>query len=587
MFRMHPARRTRRAVAAMAIAAAATAGATAAATTTAAAASHRPDAAAGPKDRFVSVQLLGVNDFHGNLEPPGGSGGRVLTDQGTTVPAGGAAYLATHVQDLQAHRAQKYSLVVGAGDLVGASPLISALLHDEPTVEFMDHLGMLTTATGNHEYDEGIDELLRLQHGGCHPVDGCFDDGFDGAQFQYLAANVTRTSDGSHPLPEYFVKTLEPGMKIGFIGMPLAGTPDIVTASGVAGLQFGDEVAATNRAVKELQAQGVHAIVLLLHQGDSVKPGSGPNSCNPTTDVGAAIARAVDPDVDAVFSGHSHQAYNCVVKGPDGQDRPLIQGASFGRLVSEIDLTIDRHGKDVVRSMTKADNHVVTRDVTPEAWTTSYIDHLNTLVGPLKNKVVGSITADLTRAGTPAGESALGDVIADSQLAATSAAGKGGAVAAFMNPGGIRADLPYHDGGQVTFSDAFTVQPFGNLLTTLSLTGAQIKTVLEQQFDNPTPGETRILQVSKGFTYSYDLSEAAGSRVDAGSIRIDGAVVDPTATYRITVNSFLAGGGDGFKELAKGTNPLIGGVDVDAFTDYLGKNSPVSPTARDRITRVS
>ncbi len=533
--------------------------------------------------RYVGVQLLSINDFHGYLEPPTGSSGRVvIDDKGTTVDAGGAEYLATHVRRLRAQREQKHSVMLSTGDNVGASPLLSALFHDEPTIEFLNLLGTFASATGNHEYDEGIAELRRLQRGGCHPVDGCFDeDGFAGARFTYLSANVTDEKTGRLVMPAFAVKRLERGLNIGFIGMPLKETPNVVTASGVAGLRFGDEVEATNRAVKALRARGVRAIVLLLHQGDNTEPGAQPNTCQELPGPARAIAEKVHADVDAVFSAHSHQQYNCVVKDPKGQPRPLIQGASYGRLISEVDLTLDRRTRDVVRSKTVALNHVVTRDVPKDPRTTRLIEKYKVLADPIANRVIGTTTAAITSTGNAAGESPLGDLIADAQLAATSAPANGGAQIAFMNPGGIRNNL---DAGPVTYGEAFAVQPFNNYLVTMTLTGAQIRTLLEQQFGNPTATGRRILQVSAGFTYSYTWSGTGPATVT--DIRLNGTPIDAAASYRVTVNSFLADGGDGFTVLREGTDRLVGGLDIDAFVAYLQANNPVAPPAADRITRL-
>lgn len=568
-------------------------------TTLAASAAAQPNLA---DPRYATVQLLSINDFHGNLEPPTGSSGRALDDGGTMQDAGGAAFLAAHYKMLQAQRTQRFSVGVAAGDLIGASPLVSALFHDEPTIEFMNQLGLFASSTGNHEYDEGITELQRMQRGGCHPTDGCFGgDGFVGAGFTYLSANVT-DSAGKLVMPALAVKQLEPGrtghgrkvlpgLRVGFIGLPLKNTPSIVTASGVAGLTFGDEVTAVNRAAKQLRRHGVRAIVLMVHQGDPVAANAKPNVCGDLPGPARAIAEQVSPDVDVVFTGHSHQAYNCVVTDPAGQPRPFVQGSSFGRYITEVDVKIDRLTRDVVRPVTTATNHLVTRTVTPDPAAQALVDRYKALSGPVANRRVGTITATLGRDGGLTGEQPLGDVIADAQLGSTSAPDKGGAVAALMNPGGIRADLTYPSGtagegdGVVTYSEAFTVQPFTNYLTTLTLTGAQIRTVLEQQFDNPQVGQSRILQVSKGFHYTWTASAPTGSKVDPASITINGVAVDPAAGYRVTVNNFLAGGGDGFTELAKGTSPLVGPIDIDSFVDFMATSSPVSPPALDRITR--
>lgn len=531
--------------------------------------------AAAPRGDTVEVQILALNDFHGNLEPPAGSSGRI-----GTINAGGVEYLATHIDNLRAQNPN--TVVVSAGDLIGASPLISALFHDEPTIEAFNLIGLDYNAVGNHEFDEGAAELLRMQNGGCHPTDGCLDgDGFAGADFQFLAANVVNTDSGKTIFPPYAVENFR-GTKVAFIGMTLEGTPTIVTPSGVAGLTFLDEADAANALVQELKRRQVETIVVLIHEG-GVQAGGDYNSCVGISGPIVDIVNRLDDAVDAVISGHTHNAYNCVIDG-----KLVTSAASFGRLVTKVDLTIDRKSGDVVQM--QADNKIVTRDVPLDARLTALVQRYGTLAAPFANRIIGTITADITRTANPAGESALGDVIADSQLPATTPVGFGEAVIAFMNPGGIRADLTYTNStageadGQVTYNEIFTVQPFGNSLVTMSLTGAQIDTLLEQQFDNPAVGQNRILQVSNGFTYTWTASAPTGDKVS--NIMLNGVPIDPAATYRVTVNSFLADGGDNFHVLKEDTNRLGGALDLDALEAYFAANSPVAPGPQNRITRL-
>ena len=538
---------------------------------------------AGPKAATVDVQLLAINDFHGNLQPPAGSSGRI-NDHGVNVDAGGVEYLATHVKSLKATMPAGRTAVVSAGDLVGASPLISALFHDEPTIEAMNLLGLDVNAVGNHEFDEGTAELKRLRGGGCHPVDGCQDgDPYAGSDFPFLAANVVSQKSGNTLFPGVKVMKLG-GEKVGFIGMTLEGTPLIVTPSGVAGYDFLDEAETANFYAAQLQARGVQSIVVLVHEGGF--PTGFFDECPGISGPIVDIVNRMDPSIDVVVSGHTHQGYDCEIN-----NKLVTSASSFGRLVTDIDLTIDRRTHDIVTA--EANNVIVTRTVARDAAETALIAKYNALSAPLANRVIGSITADITRTSTPAGESALGDVIADAQLAATAPAGFGDAVAAFMNPGGIRTDLLYNQisggeaPGEVTYGEAFNVQPFGNSLVTMTLSGNQIDTLLEQQFDNPTPGSTRILQVSDGFTYAWDNAQPTGSKVDISTIMIDGVAIDPSGSYRVTVNSFLADGGDGFSVLVSGTDRLGGAVDLDALADYFAANSPVAPGPQDRITRVN
>lgn len=523
----------------------------------------------------VNVQILALNDFHGNLLPPTGSSGRV----GTT-DAGGVEYLATHINDLRALNPN--TVVVSAGDLIGASPLLSALFHDEPTIEAFNLIGLDFNAVGNHEFDEGWTELVRMQEGGCHPVDGCLDgDDFAGANFQFLAANVVRKDNGKTIFPAYKVRSFDKA-KIAFIGMTLEGTPLIVTPSGISDLNFLDEADTVNALIPQLKSKGVETIVVVIHEG-GVQAAPAPfNGCTGISGPIVDIVNRFDDEVDVVISGHTHQPYNCVI------DNKIVTSAfSFGRLVTKVDLTIDRATGEVVTMA--AENRIVTRTVAKNSLITALIDKYNAIAAPLANRIIGSITANITRAANAAGESALGDVIADAQLDATNDPGFGDAVVAFMNPGGIRADLtfagsPAGEGdGNVTYGEMFTVQPFGNSMVTMTLTGAQIERLLEEQFANCTLATPRILQVSTGFTYTWKASGGVCDKVDPSTIMLNGVVIDPVANYRVTVNSFLADGGDSFPILTQGTNRLGGEVDTDAFEKYFVANSPVSPGPQNRI----
>lgn len=536
----------------------------------AAPASARPDNR--PNPRTIDVQLLAVNDFHGNLQPPSGSSGLI---QG--VPAGGMEYMATHLRQLEATN-PKNTVIVSAGDLIGASPLLSGLFHDEPTIEAWNLAGLDYNGVGNHEFDEGKAELVRMQNGRCHPVDGCQDGTpFFGSVFQFLAANVVDTSTNNPLFPEFKIERLQ-GVKVAFIGETLEGTPLIVTPAGVQGLTFLDEADTVNMLVPRLKEKGVETIVVLLHEGGFQASPSDYNGCN---SLGGAIVDIVDrmsDEVDVVISAHTHQPYNCVVDG-----KVVTSASSFGRLITDVDLGIDRKTGEVVSKTAR--NVIVTRDVAKDAAQTALIDRYNVIAGPIANRVVGRITADITRAGNAAGESALGDVIADAQLAATAPTDFGGSKVAFMNPGGIRADLIFSQisggeaPGEVTFGELFTVQPFANTLTVKTCTGAQIEQLLEQQGPR--------LQVSAGFTYTWDAAGPSGDRIDPASIKIDGVTVDPATGYRVTMNSFLATGGDGFSVFNSCTNQLGGEVDVDALARYFTENSPIAPGPQNRITRLN
>ncbi len=527
----------------------------------------------------VDVRILAINDFHGNLKPPGG--GIKIRDPKdpskiVAVPAGGSEAMATLVKERRAKA--EHSVFVAAGDLVGASPLLSALFADEPTVESLSLMGLEASAVGNHEFDKGVTELLRKQNGGCqadtssckalHP--------FLGAKYQYLAASTIDKATGKPILPPYVIKTFE-GVSIAFVGLTLKGTPGIVIPSGVAGVEFRDEAETVNALVPELKAKGIEAIVVLIHEGGF--PTGDYDECPGISGPIVDIVKHFDKAVDVVISGHTHKAYNCKIDG-----RLVTSGDKFGTIVSEIDLSIDRTSRDVVSA--KAGNLIVRTDTyAKDKEQTDLIASYEKVAGPLIARPVGKITETLDRADKGSGESTLGDVIADAQLAVTRAPDKGGAVLAVTNPGGIRTDLLKNGDGTVTYGDVFAVQPFGNNLVTLTLSGADLKTMLEQQWLNQE--KPRILQVSKGFTYTWDAAKPAGERVDAASIAIDGKPVTADGQYRVTVNNFLADGGDGFKVIKTGRDPLAGIFDADALEEYLKIAGTVAPPAIDRIRRVN
>ena len=581
---------------------------------------------ADPQGPTMNIQVLSFNDFHGNLEPPAGSGGRVITGHAlspttgapfnVTTGAGGVEYLATHLRE--ARKGQRNTVTVAAGDLVGASPLLSAAFHDEPTIEALNQLGLEATAVGNHEFDEGYTELQRLQSGGCLPdgdgVDNqnsCAAGTFGGAKFQFLAANVKYSGTDRTILPSYWVKKMN-GAKVGFIGMTLKETPNIVTKAGVAGLDFTDEVATANALVPVLEKQGVKAIIVLIHQGGSpaVQQWTGPDG--KTYSVGATydytcgqggtlepssailpIAANLSPQIDMVISGHTHQPYVCDVPDPSGQQRMVTSASSFGRLFTETNLTYDRRTKDIVRSSVEGNNMVVSRDVPKAADETSLISTYKTLIAPIANKVLGRITTDVTRTQNAAGESQLGDLIADAQVKDPSVVTGGKTpVVAFMNPGGIRADLlfarsgPELTDGIVRYEEAFTVQPFNNYLVSMDLTGAQIFALLQQQWSGLNAARPKVLQISQGLTYAWTQVGASRELV-AGSVAIGGTPVanDTSRTYRIVTNNFLSDGGDGFPAFASGGNKYFGGLDINGFAAYLPAVSPYTPGPLARITR--
>ena len=519
----------------------------------------------------VQLKILAINDFHGNIATSSDSFGGV----------GRADFLSANLAAAAA--SADNSVLVSAGDLIGASPLISGLFHDEPAIEAMNLIGLDINGVGNHEFDEGLPELLRMQRGGPHPVDGDLDgDPFEGADFQFLAANVIDNRHGETVFPSHAVRDYQ-GIKVAFIGMTLEGTPGIVNRPAVQGLTFRDEAETVNALVPQLRDEGIEAIVVLLHEGGSSDGGQ--NDCGsglkgPIAD----IARKLNDAVDLVIAGHTNDEFVCEIAG-----KWVTMADNRGRLFTDIDVTLSRATKDMtVNSINNLPNSH--GGVTPDPVVTALIDKYDTLSGPRANAVIGATTADISLEQNMAGESALGDVIADVHLAATSSPDTGGAVVAFMNSGGIRNDIVFASSGseadgELTFGEALGVHPFGDSLVTMSLTGAQIDALLEGQFGD---GDDRtILQVSDGFRYTWDAAMPVGSKVDPASIRINGTVVDPGASYRVTVNSFLADGGGGYSVLTDGRDRLVGEIDVDALVAYFGRTRAVAPGPQNRINRLN
>lgn len=550
----------------------------------------KPPGNPDPKGQLVELQLLAFNDYHGHVEAssPGTIDGQ---------DAGGAQFLSSKLSELRA--GHKNTLTVAAGDLIGGSPSFSGLFHDEPSVESLNAMGLDVSSVGNHEFDEGVTELLRMQNGGCHPVDGCYfpEAPFAGADFTWLAANVV-DSQGATPLPPYWVTKFE-NIKVAFIGMTLEATDTLVAASGIVGYDFRDEAETANALVPILQAQGVEAIVVLLHEGGVPVPFA-VNGCSGISGPILAINSELSPAIDAVVTGHTHQPYTCELPDPDGVDRTVTSAYSFGRVVSEINLVLDKRTHDVRRDLTTSINHpVLQAALAPDPAQTAVIDKWSPLAADAGNTPIGTVAADIVRGGSPTGsdrgvESPAGNLVADAQLWATSAAG---ADVAFMNPGGLRSDLTYlqsskgEGDGVVTFGEAFAFQPFGNQLVTFPMTGSQIVSVLEEQCQ-PLGSSRPFLHlgVSEGFTYDLATTIAAGNctSVTISNVMINGAALDLGASYKVTVNNFLADGGDNFATFATidPTTRVDGGNDLLALVNYVGTFSPVAPPSTDRVNEL-
>lgn len=581
-------------------------------------------ATVAPKPPFT-VKIIGFNDYHGNLQSPGTFGVNTSVPTASRPAVGGADYLAAHVARLKAQN--PLNVVVGAGDFIGASPLISALFFDEPAVETLNKIGVEFNAVGNHEFDKGAAELRRLQGGGCKITNGSRDPNsckgygsaapgtFDGARFKWLSANVIENSTGRPLLPAYGVKSFN-GVKVAFIGMTLKATPTIVTPSGVAGLTFQDEADTVNALVPRLRAQGIEAIVVLVHQGGFQGAGlSDINGCDGNlagSDIAQVVSR-LDNAVDLVVSGHTHAAYNCSANTVDvassggvvtsvprptglpnaaGRLIPVTSASAFGRVLTDIDITVDPNTRDI--TAVAPVNRLVDRtdaSVTPNAAVAAVMSSYNADVSPIAGQVIGSITAELPATASDAAcNMPAGDLIADAQLAATVAPDFGAAQIAFMNRGGVRSPgFTFASGsagegdGNVTYGEAFTVQPFGNSLVTMTLTAQDLKNVLEQQFAGcrgQGSATTRIMIPSAGFKYFWDGAKACDARISSVTLTqggvtetlVDagGVVLDPLKTYRVTVNNFMATGGDGFTTFLNGTQLLGGAQDIDALVAYLG-----------------
>ncbi|MEE2031182.1 bifunctional UDP-sugar hydrolase/5'-nucleotidase [Rhodococcus sp. CC-R104] len=522
----------------------------------------------------VPLRLIAFGDLHGNLLPPEGPRSEVVRSDGESVPAGGAAYLAAYVRQLRGQA--EHSVLYSVGDTWGSSPLESAMFHDEPTIELLNDLDLTAAALGNHEFDNGYTEVRRLRDGGCHPEQGCrYSDSFRGADFPFLGANVTNV-DGTPAALPFSINYID-GIPVGVIGVLPRNTPEYIRADAIEGLQFGDEIEAVDRTADILDALGVRALVL-LYKGD-LRAGEGADKCS--TDGNAThVATNVSPKVDVIVTSDGESHFNCSYPDALGNPRTVLQGASHGRIISVADLSIDRKSRDVLRDHTVAFNQVITHDIEPDPQTRQFVDRAVGESSDVAGRPVGRITDHLVREPSHSGESPLGNLVADAQLAA---AEPFGAQIALTNPGGIRADLTYTGDGTVTFGQTYAVQPFGNRVQVLELTGAQIDAVLEQQFQEEVSGRPleRILAPSHTLRYTLDRLAPRGERIR--DISIAGTPLIPETTYSVAVNGFLADGGDGFSVFSEAQRRTGAGHELDALNAYLSDRAPVKPPATDRI----
>jgi 5'-nucleotidase len=555
----------------------------------------------------VRVEIVALNDFHGALEPPRLAISATAADgKPVRVPAGGAAYLATAVARLRA--AHPNSILVAAGDLIGASPLVSAEFLDEPTILALNRIGLDLASVGNHEFDRGRKELLRMQQGGCARYTvrvPCRLDRFPGARFTYLAANVA-TEDGATLFPAYAIRSFGTGkrkVRLGFIGLTLRQTGTLVTPSGVAGLRFEDEAATVNALVPRLRAAGADAIVVLIHQGLSTKVGYDDHSCGGVDGDLLPVLARLDPSIALVISGHTHNAYICDYGRIDPKRPFLVTSAGkYGALLTDIALAIDPVTRKIVSR--RADNRIVQGEgfagaagpvpispgfvrYPPDPAVATLVARYAAAVAPLSARVVGRLPGPALRNESAGKESVLGDLIADAFLAATRAPDAGNARIAFTNSTGVRTDIVPAADGSVTFGQLFAAQPFANNIVVESLTGRQLRALLEQQFASGTntPAHPALLQPSRGFSYAYDLTRPEGARIL--DLTLDGAPLRDEAVYRVATNSFLAAGGDNFTMFKLGTDVTGGPLDLEALERYIAAGSGDPLPVASRVKRLS
>jgi len=509
----------------------------------------------------VEINLVALNDFHGNLEPTRYTYTPAGAAQPVTIQAGGIDLIGGALASFRSE--DKDLLFVAAGDLIGASPAMSSLFADEPTLAAMDRIGLAASSLGNHEFDQGKQELLRQQHGGCdspRPDKACrFDGSFKGAGYTYLAANVTDQQTGKTLVPGWRVVDVK-GVKVGLVGAVLKGVPSVVTASGVRGLAFQDEADAINAALPAMKAAGAKVFVVLIHEGGHTGEPYDKVDCDGLEGPIVGIVKRLDPAIRLVISGHSHKGYLCKVDG-----RVVTQGDAYGHLLSRIKMKVDpASGK--VEDIAVANVVMAPGAFTPDPQLSAWLKDVRARSQAELGKTVAQIASPLvTRKQDEAGQSALGGVVADAALAAVRSEG---AQVGFVNPGGMRNDLQSGAGGSVTFGQAQAVSPFGNTLVVMDFSGAQLRTLLEQQWDRPEGSMT--LAASRNLAYQWDSTRPKGSRIVAGSLKIDGKPVEDGKTYRVVANNFLAEGGDRFPMFGQGVKRKDTGIsDLSSLIAYL------------------
>jgi 5'-nucleotidase len=528
----------------------------------------------------VELNLVAINDFHGNLEPSKYTY-KDLAGNSQTVQAGGVEALSGAMQVLR--RENKDLLFIAAGDLIGASPALSSMWADEPSIEAMNLLGLNDSALGNHEFDAGRKELLREQNGGCdspRPAKACkLAPTFGGARFHYLAANVTDSATGQHLVPAWRIEDVK-GIKVGLVGAVLQGTASVAMSSAIAGLTFGGEAAAINKAIAQMRAQGAQVFVVLIHEGGWTTDSPLDTNCTHLKGPIVDITRQLDPAVKLVVSGHSHTGYVCKVDG-----RVVTQAASAGHLLTRVKLTVDP-ASGAVQDVDARNVLVKAGEYTPDPQVSALVANVKARSRDMLARPIASIGASmLPRKQNEAGESPVGDLITDAIVAALH---EHGAQIGFMNPGGIRKDLEAGSDQVVSYGQAQAVLPFGNSLVVMDMTGAQIRRLLEEQWDRPAASDVSMLQVSAGFSYRWDEGKPTGSRIVPGSVKLNGVPLEDAKTYRVVASNFLAEGGDDFPTFKQAANKVDTQMrDLDAVIAYLkqhpGAGAPaasMAPTTR-------